>query len=175
MATETLRPNAAGDETAISSTTGATHYGVCNDQSDASYVYDTGTTGVFKRDLYNMDNSGVGDGTINSVTVYARMYKDTNGFNDQSISLKTNGTTYNYTVTMNNNTETFDDYNTGALTTNPQSGSAWTWSEVDAIQAGPRIRSWNTGTHSACAEIWVVVDYTAATGDTSAPLVMFNF
>lgn len=175
MATETLRPNAAGDETAISSTTGATHYGVCNDQSDASYVFDTGTTGVFKRDLFNMDNSGVGAGTINSVTVYARMYKDTNGFNDQSISLKTNGTTYDYIVTMNNNTETFDDYNTGALTTNPQSGSAWTWSEVDAMQCGPRIRSWNTGTHAACAEIWAVVDYEPATNPDNAMFFGSNF
>ena len=43
--------------------------------------------------------------------------------------------------------------------TNPNTGSAWTWSEVNALQIGSRASTLEAGETIQCAEYWIVVDY----------------
>jgi PKD repeat protein len=44
--------------------------------------------------------------------------------------------------------------------TNPNTGSAWTWAEVNALQLGSRASSLGANDIIQCSEYWVVVDYT---------------
>jgi len=73
--TETLRPNAAGDETSISSQypVSGVHWDKVDEaiaDDSATYVYTTSTS--YQRDLYDIP-AHTGSGTINSVTIYFRL------------------------------------------------------------------------------------------------------
>ena len=134
MATLTINPNAAGDITNISTVTGAaTHWQAVSkgSVSDTSFVSDTGVAGTFVGDLYKFDTAAL-SGKINSVTLFARIAREANGFMVQNFSLKTNGTTFDYTWTDPAN-GAFDTQNSGVLTTNPQTTLAWTLSDVRNI------------------------------------------
>jgi len=59
----------------------------------------------------------------------------------------------------------FTDYSQ-ARTTNPNSGQAWTWTEVNALEIGSRASSLASGETIQVSEYWIVVEYTP---DTQAP------
>jgi PKD repeat protein len=44
--------------------------------------------------------------------------------------------------------------------TNPNTGSAWTWAEINALEVGSRASTLGTGEIIQCSEYWIVVDYT---------------
>ncbi len=46
-------------------------------------------------------------------------------------------------------------------TDNPDTGSAWTWDEIDALQIGVELKADNTTINAACTQVYIVVDYTA--------------
>lgn len=72
MATETLRPDATGDEENL---TGAGDNYLLVDEAvadDETTKVETSGAG-HQRDLYNLPASGVGAGTINKITVYIRV------------------------------------------------------------------------------------------------------
>ena len=172
MAIETLRPNAAGDECNIRNQTGAAcpdHY-----QNVDEAVSDGHTTKVVEwqspyttwyRDLYNIEDSGAGTGDINKVTVYARCVHMGGTPNQASlkIAIKTGGTAF----------EGSEETLTGSWVnyskewaTNPDTGLAWTWAEINSLQAGLAMRNINTadgaGSSSNCTQVWVEVDYNPA-------------
>jgi len=77
MATETLRPNAAGDITQLGMfpDTGEENYEDVDEvtpDDDTTYVFKGEPAGA-GRDQYNLSNSGVGAGTITNVRVYVRV------------------------------------------------------------------------------------------------------
>jgi hypothetical protein len=145
--TEILRPNGAGSETAIDAIKGSAHgcsssahYNCVNEETtddNTTYVYNG--TENWQRDLYALsDHTGLG--TINFVKVYARLSQSCpDSFNEYGkISIKTEGTVYDtseynlaYVWTTFSNT----------WATNPQTGVAWTWAEVDALEAGVSLYS----------------------------------
>jgi hypothetical protein len=53
----------------------------------------------------------------------------------------------------------FTDYSE-ARTTNPNSGQAWTWSEVNALEIGSRASTLASDEIIQVSEFWIVVDYT---------------
>ena len=173
MATETLRPNAAGDEENLSTVVGdgsGTHYAAVDEATadeDTSYVECSGFNQGWQRDLYNIANHSAGSETINSVTVYARC-KGINTISQTSlkIAIKTGGTVYEgneETVTLS-----YANYSK-QWTTNPNTGSAWTWTEIDALQAGINMREPDSWDKTRCTQVYVEVDYTpAVTGKTSS-------
>ena len=71
MATETLRPNAVGDETNITGESAVVdHYTLVDEaetDDDSTYVYEN--TDTYHRDLYGVENHSVGSGTINNIKV----------------------------------------------------------------------------------------------------------
>ena len=99
---EDLSPNGAGDETNIDTVSPSeAHWQAVSEypspDDDSSYVEATPLICPkgWKRDLYAVADNSVGSGTINSVTVYARM-KDMLGAGSWGeISIKTEGTAYN--------------------------------------------------------------------------------
>ena len=167
---ETLRPNAAGDETNFPlqyPSTGA-HWDKVDETSadeESTIIYINGSSGnPYYRDLFNIQNHSAGSGAINSVTVYARvkkLYYTTYAY----LAIKTNGTVYESdlkTITTGYPTYPFTTLSY-QWTTNPSTGSAWTWAQIDALQAGIRQNAWwyspDNWDYAKTTQVYAVVDY----------------
>lgn len=159
-ATETLRPNAVGDETAIENSSEATHWEAVDEAAaDGMATYVSQLAGVWKRDLYNLPAHS-GTGTINSITVYytAKLASDA-GDCDTRASIKIDGITYDGDI---NNVGVAFIEKSEVWAENPASEAAWTWADIDDLQIG--VSLWGRGIRLAiCTQVYVVVDYTAAT------------
>lgn len=166
MATETLRPDAAGDETSLENfyPGDGAHW----EEVDEA-VADDGTThvslsevGAYQRDLYNLPASGVGAGTINSITVHFRCaysWQGSAGHAKASIksnSTVTDGTEKNLTTSWANYSQQWN--------TNPADSQAWEWVDIDALQIGVSLEDGDGSLDSQawCTQVYVVVDYTAS-------------
>jgi hypothetical protein len=67
----------------------------------------------------------------------------------------------------------FTDYSE-QRTTNPNTGSAWTWDEVNALEIGSRASTVGPSEYIQVSEFWIVVNYTSVQSDIvyeSPPLV----
>ena len=167
--TETLRPNAPGDETLITSqspTSGA-HWDKVDDVTS-----DGGDTRVFTsdtswlEDLYHItDHSTGGTPKINYITVY--MVLRTEDVTETQTSaythIKTNGVEYNgteETVTPTWNTYSY------RWDSNPQTGAGWTWAEIDNLQIGVGLRRpVSTPKSTFFTQIYVYIDYGIMSGE----------
>jgi hypothetical protein len=155
MSTLYLRPNAAGDEAALSCypNTGEANWQDVDEASpdeDATYVFSPAAED--HRDLYNLEDTSQ-TGTINWIKVWVRC----SGEGSAYTAIKTGGTAYEGSA--NALTGSYANYST-QYTTNPQTGSAWTWTQLNALQAGVRL----VGAEKApakCTQVYIEVDYTA--------------
>jgi len=172
MATETLRPSAAGDECNWEAETGdacPNHYLNVDEETkdDGTTMNKTSSTN-YELDLFNIEDHSTGSGTINHVTVYAWCYA--NASPDQAslkIAIKA-GTgagapdtvAYGSEETMTTSWALYSKQ----WTENPKTEAAFTWDEIDALQIGAAGReSVNATTYRTyCTQQYVVVDYTAA-------------
>jgi len=163
-ATETLRPNAAGDEESIVyATSGAgNHWQDVNEETaddDTSYVYMAGDSiDAYYRDLYDLPAS-TGSGTINFIKIYIRArYTNTQGY--AKPSLKSGSTTTDGDeITLTNSYVTYSQQ----WNTNPADGQAWEWTDIDTLQIGVSLRQ-PTGPsrHTRCTQVYVEVNYNVA-------------
>lgn len=173
-----LRPNAAGDNTGL--TTGVSdntnHYVNVKEvtpDDDTSYNQ---TSTASQTDDYNIDNSGIGaSDTVNVVSVGVRYRKVTSGtlvFNvrakasaggtvEASSNISSATTTYktNAEVAPFNYPLTMYDL-PGASTT------AWTQADLDAAQIGVSTVS-NTANNWRFTALWMLVDYTPSASPPS--------
>jgi hypothetical protein len=164
MATEILRPNAPGDVTQLSqSPSSGSNWDKVDEEvsdGDATFVY-----GDDKYDLYNLQSSGVGAGIINSVIIYvlSRAFGDYSWAYTKTV-IKTHGTVYFGTQEL----VYFTPYQLKGTqyTTNPYTGSAWTWDEINALQAGGYLKYY-TGS-ARCTQVYVVVNFTFVTNKQAA-------
>jgi len=154
----TLHPSGAatGDNVSYSGGTAAT--AMDSNDGDSSYASYSGTS----NDSYSEIDDTAQSGAINSVQVFA-LARDTSGMGaaDFTIGVKTNGSSY-----FSSGKSTGGSYSTFSGTlynTNPQSGSAWTWSEINNLVA---IIDHTDSTALRVTELYVVIDYTS---DSSAP------
>jgi len=170
-ATLTLRPNAGGDETNLTiggTSPAATNWESVDDDPNpdegATYVEDGGSGYTF--DLYNLQDTAL-SGTINSVTVYVRVRGAEKTGTGATTRIKTNNVAYVGTdITV---TTSYANYST-TYNTNPQTTVAWTWTEVNALQAGVGLQKPSGGAVTRCTQVWVVVDYTPPVPDiTNTP------
>lgn len=157
MPTLTLRPNAPGtyqDWDLVDTT----HEGATSDQNDNTFV-----EGLFVNDkeTENLADTSI-TGTINSVTAYMRAIASGGG-NEQAVILwRTYGTDYESaaktisTIAFTNHSET--------RTVNPNTGAAWTWAEVNALQVGAKITQVSVNEYIDASEFWIEVDYTEPSG-----------
>lgn len=159
MATETLRPNAAGDECAISGQYGAAcpnHYQnvdeeVCDGTTTA--VYEPGTN--WRRDLYNVQDHSVGLGTINFVKVYACLCSAWSADTNCTIAIKSGGVVDEDTKSV---TTSWTMYSTQWNT--PPEGGSWDWDKIDALQIGCSLVTVGGNHTGMCSQLYVEVDYT---------------
>ena len=164
MAIEILRPNAAGSQTSILNQypSEGEHWDKVDEETP-----DGDTTCVscpwtgYARDLYGLPNHSEGTGTINSITVYVRCRTQYDP--DQAsvcASCRTHSTTYD--GDEQTAATSYANYSQ-VWATNPNTGSAWTWDEIDALEIGVRLRKpCATGGSTYCTQVWVEIDYNPA-------------
>jgi hypothetical protein len=159
MATEILRPNAAGDETALDQyPTSGSHYDKVDEvtpDNDSTYVYNSAKGAAWYRDLYNLPAHS-GSGTINKITI--KIVARNSLWAGVEIFCKTHGTGYSDGDSWYNHYSYTEK--TWELTTNPNTSAAWTWDEIDALQIG--VQMWcGDGQWGRCTQVYVEVDYTS--------------
>ena len=152
---ETLRPNAAGDETAITTQSPAStaHWDKVDEAvADDFTTYLGSVTGSYQRDLYNLPASS-GSGTINKITVFFRCYLSASY---AKASIKAGSTVSDgaekSTFAWNTHSEEW------AL--NPDDSEAWAWADIDALQIGVSLKGFPDDDNAYCTQVYVEVDYT---------------
>ena len=159
-ATEILRPNAPGDVTNIESqypSSGA-HWDKVDESTADTTTYVYSAVGSFRSDLYNLPNH-TGSGTINFVKFYYRgrcKNVDTSGCTVCGY-LKTNNDASStgsciQIATWTTNSRQYD--------TNPVTGLAWTWAEIDALQIGGYIGGADDAHAAQLTQVYVEINYT---------------
>jgi hypothetical protein len=158
-----LRPNANGDVIQLSSYTGNANYRNVMDTTsdeDTSFNYSyTGTPPVTKYDLYALSNHTTETGGISYIKVYARS-KGSGSSNTVGVKIKIGGTEYTGSSVSLSNVYTNYSY---TWNTNPKTGAAWTWSDIDALQAGVTFTQNSANTSSQCTQLYVEVRYSSTT------------
>lgn len=173
MATEILRPNGAGDETTIQNVTGAaTHWQAVSESTadDGTSTVHHDTDNASGRDLYTIQSTAVGAGTINSVTIFIR-FEGTNGWSKTAI--KTNGAVYESSQLSSGGDDVWSTQSV-AYATNPNTGAAWTWSQIAALQIGAR--NFRSPTQQGrITQIYAQIDYTPAAAANDSFMMGANF
>ncbi|MHB8104657.1 MAG: hypothetical protein ACYDG5_03865 [Dehalococcoidales bacterium] len=161
---EILVPNDCGDETQL-----PTQYPNCNqhwDKVDEQPTDDDGSTYVstsgsssWKRDLYQLSNYTIasGDEAITGITVYYRFAAGGSYTVSAKAAIKIDGTVFESTIT----TRSVTSYATVTwdLATNPSTSAAWTWDEINALQAGVDMKGYSSTKPAICTQVYVKVNY----------------
>ncbi len=163
MPTLILRPDSNGSENEVYQyPDSGSHYDKVDEEvsdGDATYLYyDTSLSGP-KDEYFFYPDSGLGSATVNSVTVYAKVKKDSTGYGLFRLIVKVNS--QHYESETKYATASYADISE-TWTTNPYTGQPWTVDEVDALEAGVRFNGVGNGClWSRVTQVWVVVDYTS--------------
>lgn len=162
MAIEILRPNGAGDETNISSLVGA----ATNWEAVDDVTPDEGNTRINpstskERDLYTIESSSIGIGTINKITIYfyittVNQYGSCNSW----AAIKPSDTVYESDLISIFYADAWH-YESWEWVTNPDTSLAWTWDDIAALQIG--IAAQSVETKGTCVpyitQVYVEIDY----------------
>jgi hypothetical protein len=153
-ATETLRPDAAGDETSITSQQPSStfHWDKVDEVSaDDSTTFVYTSSASYLRDLFNFPAHSIGSGAISSVTIYFRI-EGVTGTGYAKPSQKSNTTVTDGTEVSQGSTSW--STKSQIYYTNPATGSAYTWPEIDNLQVGVSLKN------CSCTQVYFVVNYT---------------
>jgi hypothetical protein len=160
MAQEILYPNAAGDETSITAQypNSTSHYDKVDDtpytSSDGAGTYVETFSTSYQRDLYNFQPHSIGSGTIDSVAIFLVVLGP---FAHVKVSQKSGATVTDGTETAASFGSWSICYQTYAL--NPATGAAYTWAEIDALQAGVSLHGETGGDFVRCTQCYIIVTY----------------
>ena len=152
--TFTLRPTGTGATTQHYDTGCSSNWQCVDEETsdgDATHVYYSGIL-LWKTDTYALADPSASSGNINSVVVYIKAQQYSVLSRVRTV-IRTASTDYYGTIIAPPAT-TYTDYST-TYTTNPNTSSAWTWSEVNSLQIG--VRSYD---HGDITQVWAVVYYT---------------
>jgi hypothetical protein len=155
---ETFCPNAAGQyaEWPREYPAGNAHWSLVDeDLSDDDTTYIENNAAAWKKDSYNLQES-IGSGTINWIRVYIRARVPASGSSIIRTLIRTYGTDYEgsdltLSTSYQNN---YTQYNV-----NPNTGSAWTWTELASLEAGASSKK-SGAANVRLTTVWVVVNYT---------------
>jgi len=161
-ASVTLHPNAVGQysEWGIEYPSDITHWDCCGEDSpdnDTSYVQTDAA--AWKKEAYNLEDHS-GSQTINWIRVYARAKLTISGTGSIRTLIRTHNTDYESSdLTLATSYE--DEYT--QYNTNPYTGEAWTWDEINSLQAGALGKKFPPEERNIrITAVWVVVNYTTA-------------
>ena len=184
-ATDTLRPDAAGDSTVWTrggTDTGANYSQVNESASDSDTTYVTTTNTSEVDDLYNVSTVNFGTDTIAQIQVFLTGRSVLSGSTGSTpadctfkILIKEGGTTT--ASTGGAITSTYAEIS-NTWTTNPRTGTAWMQSDIDGLQIGVRSKR-TTGSGSKVkdprtTQMYVVVTHTAAATGVKGMMTLFG-
>lgn len=153
---DTLRPIGTGSKTQLA-TNGCTSNWKCVDDitadDDNTYVKSSGTS--YGTDTYQTGDPVDTSCTITSVTVYIRARKFVKSAYAK-VTLRTHG--IEYMGSEETLISSFVEYSK-QWTANPNTGAAWTWTEIKDMEIGVSLRSTRTTHPARCTQVWVVVEY----------------
>lgn len=152
-----IRPNGSGSVTNFTDN-GCSVNWQCVDESvadeDATRLIRASNS--FATDVFNLENPTGNSCPVASVTVYCRARRSQNQ-GEIRPSVYVSGTLYQGT-TQSLSSTSYLDYSQ-QWTTNPNTGNAWTWTEINSLQAGLSMHGQNSNFPSYCTQVWVVVAY----------------
>lgn len=193
--TETLRPNAAGDETGITFVLGdgagdlaelyvypsdGIHWDKVDEETpdeDETYVHRYGGSTGTSYDSYNLPRSSLGEVVITNVRVYGRLRRIAQNPDGEypttiGLGLRVNGNNHLDVFERNSNSYATYSYD---YPTNPETGVAWTVDDIDNLQILVRMAFINKALHEGglisgrCTQVYAVITYlTASTITTQA-------
>ncbi len=159
---EILRPDGPGDVTNIQNQqpdSGFHWQKVTEPGADdwATTVYTNG--GSSKMDLYSLMDHAQGSGKINGIYVYFRFAGTDGGSANAWATIETGGNLYQgaqeTVLGPNFVTKSF------LWEINPDTRTAWTWRDIDNLQAGVQLqRAGGGGSSAVCTQVYVMVYYT---------------
>ena len=150
-----LRPNGAGALAGLTRSGCAANWqcvGEVSPDDDVTRVQRNSNT--YATDVYAFPDSSF-TCPILSVKVYCRA-RLTQSTGSVKPAVRIAGTLYE--GTEQNLTTTYANYNHQWLT-NPATGSAWTWLEVNNFEAGLSLRGQNAAFPAYCTQVWIEVEY----------------
>lgn len=155
----TIRPNAAGDITQLTPE-GDTPNWKCVDEETkddmTTFVYHP-PLGAELEDLYNLANHTTESGVISKITVFVWVYPYDVNDRRAKTAIKIGGSThygsYNY-VTKRVWTLISTTYNL-----NPTTSLAWTWNDIDNLQAGIYLAAPGAAKTFRCTQVYVAVHH----------------
>jgi len=154
---ETIHPNGVGEYAQWTKEypSGTAHWDCCDEDppdDDNSYVEPNSAT--LKYEAYNLENH-IGSGTINWVRIYVRARFTSAGTTNFRTLIRTHGTDYESSdITLSTS---YQNYYT-QYDTNPNTGLAWTWDEIDSLQAGASGKK-SGSVDDRMTAVWVVISY----------------
>jgi hypothetical protein len=161
----TLLPNANGDTMQFTSNN---VYPSDINTNDAATTYRGASTNGYI-DLYNITdvNGQIANSTISSIVVNIyNSYAGPEGSADFNIGVKTNGSTYwSGRKTTSSSMATFN-LASETWATNPNTSSAWTWSDINSLQVGQRLMKQLSGAFYI-TYVYVTVNYTPSVESTN--------
>lgn len=158
MATEILRPNGVGDEENINFATSGSNWENVDEEvadNDTTRIINT-LYGGYQRDLYDIENSEVGAGTINKITIHFRCKCNGTAAHCKS-AIKTNGTTYDGDEKTFASAYSWLDF-VQEYAENPYTETDWNWIDIANLQIGISLES-TAGKISYCTQVYVEIDY----------------
>jgi len=156
MAIETLTINGDGTTTSGWAAEGGTFTRIQSDDGDTTRLYTPTNNDV--RQFAITNTSASSGATINSVTVYFKFRSLDPVSNTFQIGVRTGSTDY-YSGNKDTVSSTSYILFSETWTTNPNTGLAWTSSQIDSLEIG--VKKTN-GVGGAITFGYVEVDYTAA-------------
>lgn len=135
MATIVLRPNGAGNSSAMTAVGDTPNWKCVDDTTyDNDTTYVNSTTGLPLLDLYTIDASGLPSGAvISNINVICRVKKLAPSGGTNRIAIRIGGTTY---YSTNKGATASYTSTSNSWATNPNSGSAWTVADIGNLQIG---------------------------------------
>lgn len=168
----TIRPTSNGDtiECTQYPATGYNYDKVDEEVQDGSTTYVSTNTASWHVDLYNLADHTTETGTISKVSIFVSAWHG--GFSWVNydwlkLVIKTHSTVYSDSQQISGSSPS---YRVTEYTTNPYTSAAWTWDEIDALQAGISLYS-DTNFAMYCTQVFVRVYYT--TGAASEDNAIF--
>ncbi len=159
MSTQILRPNGIGTETNIAGQypNSGEHWEKVDEVSpDEATTHVRHNLTSYATDTYALP-AGVGEGSIQKVTVYARCYGISGNYNYAKTVIRTHSTLYE--GTEHNLTASWENLST-EYQLNPSTSQPWTWAEINDLEAGVALKSSSGGSFFAvCTQVYVEVAY----------------
>ena len=173
---ETLRPNAAGDETNIADQYPPVleHWDKVDEEtSDGDSTYVSTENRGWEEDFYNIPDHSVGSGIINYIRVYIVCRAEVVPENTNAYPvIKTQGLEVlgrPRTTTTDTYTPYFEHWDENPITELP-----WTWDDIDALQIGVGIRRPRGGAWTRCTQVYAEVNYTPPAYEASGTITSTN-